>query len=169
MRCCGQCTSWLPPPWSGNIDTRNILPKGYEFILTEGDESELTKGFESHAPSPLEAAGCKDLLCRQLDTYVHHGELRYATMDLIVFSFSASAEREIVSDANEKSSYIDVSYDTKRKLMTKMDMKETFGLPDRNPTTSTLYARNDWAVVRRNVFNVDGKCRNEKRCYIALV
>ena len=33
-------------------------------------------------------------------------------MGLIEFSFSAAAEREIVSDANEKSCYINLSYDT---------------------------------------------------------
>ena len=32
----------------------------------------------------------------------------------------------------KKSSYTDLSHDTKRKSITKMDMKETFGLPNRN-------------------------------------
>ena len=111
---------------------------------------------------PSTAPACmtehQDLLCRQPDTYVHHGELRYGTMGLIVFSFSAAGEREIVSDAREKSSYTDLSHDTKRKSITKMDMKETFGLPDRNINFSMFYG-GDWAVVRRNV--VDGNCRNE--------
>ena len=69
----------------------------------------------------MQAAGYKDPLCRQPDTYVHHGELRYRTMGLIEFSFSAAAEREIVSDANEESSSIDLSYDTKLKSITVND------------------------------------------------
>ena len=35
-------------------------------------------------------------------------------------------------------SYIDLIYDTKRKSITKKDMKETFGLPDRNIIFSML-------------------------------
>ena len=52
----------------------------------------------------------------------------------------------------------DLRYDSKRKSITKMDMKESFGLLDKN-IIFRLYVRNDWEVVRRNV--VDGKCRDE--------
>ena len=61
-------------------------------------ESILTKGFESIL---------YDLLCRQPDTKTcsagsrkhmfHHSELRYGTMGLIDFSFSAATEREIIT------------------------------------------------------------------------
>ena len=84
----------------------------YESILPNDCESILTKGYESILwmviRPAVQAAGYQDLLCRQLDTYVHHGELRYGTSGLIKFFFSAAAEREIVSDANEKSSYINL-------------------------------------------------------------
>ena len=46
---------------------------------------------------------------------VHHGELNYGTMGLIVCSLSAASEREIVPDAIEKPNYSDLSYDTKLK------------------------------------------------------
>ena len=59
----------------------------HESILQNDCESILTKCYESilgmvirHA---LQAAGNEDLLCRQPDTYVHHGELRFGTMGLV--------------------------------------------------------------------------------------
>ena len=75
----------------------------YEFILPNDCKSMLTKGYESilwmvKRPA-LQAAGYEDLLCRQPDTYVHHGEFKYGTMGLIEFSFSAAAERKIIPSA----------------------------------------------------------------------
>ena len=72
-------------------------------MLVNDCESILTKGYESILGMvirpALQAAGHEDLLCRQPDTYVHHGELRYWTMGLIEFSFSAAGEREIIPGA----------------------------------------------------------------------
>ena len=94
---------------------RCILPErpqfaDYESIHPNDCESILTKGYQSIlwmvSRPAVSAAGYQHLLNKQPDTFVHHGELRYGTMGLIDFSFSASEEREIVSDVNEKSSYI---------------------------------------------------------------
>ena len=82
----------------------------------------------------MQAAGYHDLLCRQPDSYVHHGELRYENMGLIEFSFSAAALGEIVSDASEESCYIDLSYDTKLKLITENDTTKTSELPGAEST-----------------------------------
>ena len=51
---CGRCTNWLPPARGGYINSGHILPKGNESILTKGYESILqndcvsilTKGYE---------------------------------------------------------------------------------------------------------------------------
>ena len=46
-------------------------------------------------------------------------------MGLIEFSFVCRRREEIVSDANEKSSYIDLSYGTKLKSITVNDTTKT--------------------------------------------
>ena len=114
---CGRCTSWHPPAQGGNINTGHFLPRGYGVHthwrvtspysrrVTSPHSRTIVSPYSRRVTSPysgwflrpaLQAAGYEDLLCRLLDTYVHHGELRYGTMGLIEFSVSAAAEREIV-------------------------------------------------------------------------
>ena len=49
-------------------------------------------------------------------------------MGLIQFSFSAAAEKEIVSNASEESNNIGLSYDTKLKSITVNDTTKTYEL-----------------------------------------
>ena len=77
----------------------------------------------------------------------------------------ANSGREIVSDANEKSGNIDLSYDTKRKSITKMDMKETFGLPARIIILSMFTSE---TIGRLFVEMSLIETVEMKRCYIAL-
>ena len=82
------------------------------------------------------AAGCEDLLFA--NSLIHYGSpWRTQSTGPLVRSvlFSTVAEREIVPDANEKSSYIDLSYDTKLKSMTVSDTTKTSELSSAEPTT----------------------------------
>ena len=85
---CGRCTSWHPPA-RGGIQIPGTVDEGayHESILQNDCESILTKGYESILwmviRPALQAARYEDLLCRQPDTCVHHGELRYGTMGLM--------------------------------------------------------------------------------------
>ena len=65
----------------GNINTGHILRKGYESILW------MVLG-----PALPDKKTCS--AGSRIHMFVHHGELRYGTMGLIEFSFSAAAEKE---------------------------------------------------------------------------
>ena len=122
------------PPGVGYKNTGHILPKGYESMLTE-----VTSPYLRRVTSPcsktcfagnqlqrlaLQAAG---YICSPWRTQVRDN-------GFIEFSFSAAAEREIVSDTSEESSYIDLSYDTKLKSNTVNDATKTSELPGAEPT-----------------------------------
>ena len=55
-----------------------------------------------------------------------------ATQAACVYSFTATAEREIAQDVKENLSYISLDYDTGHKSIAELHKKKTYELPDRN-------------------------------------
>ena len=96
--------------------------RGVKFIVLIKERNDFDEINNFFMNNYWQAAGYENLLCRQPDAHVHHGELRYGTMGLIEFSFSAAAE----------------GYDTNSKSSVETNKEKTFVLRDGNIITVAL-------------------------------